>query len=307
MKLIKVKIPATTANFGSGFDSFGAALSLYNEIEVVVDTSTTKLTIDIEGEGKNTLPRDEKNIVYQAMKKVFDSLHFTPPSLHIKLFNRIPLSSGLGSSAAASLGGLLIANKICYNKYLSNDEILKLAIDLEGHPDNIVPAFLGGFCICYRSNSDAYNNYLKLRMPPDLKAVVCAPDFELPTKFARKILPKKVPLADAVFNLSRSALLISAIFDNNYKLIKTAMEDRLHQRYRAKYIPGIDEAFKFALIAGAYGVAVSGAGPSILAISSFKNSKKVAEALKKGFGVKNIKSRSFILDFSNEGAKILCH
>lgn len=320
MKKIRVKVPATTANLGSGFDSFGVALNLYNEIEVVEikeiqgrlwtlnsepapEASSAfqkgKVRVEIIGEGKDTLPKDERNIVWKAMKKVFSICKKPLYNYHLRLNNRIPLESGLGSSAAATLAGLLAANKICYNK-ISETDILKLAVELEGHPDNIVAAFAGGFCICYKENDRI--EYLKLEMPSDLKSVVCTPEFGLSTKFARKILPKKVPMASAVFNLSRSAVFTASILKKKYELLKVAMEDRLHQSYRDRYIPGIKKVFDSAYKSGAYGVAISGAGPSIVSFSSRVKAKNVALAMEKGFKSAGVKSRSFILDFENKGA-----
>ncbi len=311
MKPIKIRIPATAANLGSGFDSFGVALNLYNEIEVIEIRGErtenrgqrSEVRIDIKGEGKDSLPGDEKNIVWKAMKKVFNKagqrLKGKGQNLKIKLLNRIPMASGLGSSAAAVLGGLLVANKICYNK-LSDDEILKLAVELEGHPDNIVPAFAGGLCICYSENGKT--GYLKLKMTSDLKAVVCTPNFELSTKFARKILPQKLPMESAVFNLSRSAILVASILKQNYGLLKIGMDDRIHQIHRGRYIPGIKKVFEKAYKSGAYGVAISGSGPSIVSFSSAIKAKSVASAMEKGFKSTGVKCRSFILDFENKGA-----
>ncbi len=314
MKTIKIKVPATTANLGSGFDSFGVALNLYNEIEIEQQSSRAveqKLRIEIEGEGKDTLPRDEKNIVWKAMKKVFIICKRPLTTYHLRLTNRIPLASGLGSSAATTLGGLLLANKICYNK-LSDEEILKLAVKIEGHPDNIIPAFAGGFCICYGDDNLSKTAYAKLEMPADLRAVLCIPEFEFKTAYARKILPKKAPLKSAVFNLSRSALFICALLKKNYKLFDSAMEDALHQRYRGKYIPGIDDVFRAAKKSGASGVCISGSGPTIIALSSEVKgeklkvkSERIGTAMKKAFASRGIKSRVIICDFDKKGAAIL--
>ena len=187
MKTIKIKIPATTANFGSGFDVLGAALKLYNEIEVGVQhaepvrspkSEVQGIKIEIIGEGKDVLPCNEKNIVYQAMKVVFGKLHITSYKLQIKLINKIPLARGLGSSAAARLGGVIAANEICDRK-LSEDEIIQIVSKSEGHPDNVTPAYFGGLCVCNFNGKNV--KYTRLKMPFGLKAVLCIPDFELST------------------------------------------------------------------------------------------------------------------------------
>ncbi|MDI6641255.1 MAG: homoserine kinase [Elusimicrobiota bacterium] len=305
MKKVKFCIPATTANFGSGFDCVGAALKLYNEIEVeqVNGLAGRRVNVEIIGEGKDILPRDEKNIVWQAMNKVFNRCKMPLTSYHIRLTNNIPLLRGLGSSAAARLGGLLAANYICGNK-LSKDDLLNIAVELEGHPDNVVPALFGGFCISY--NQGEKIGYMKIILPEDLVAIVCIPNFEVSTVKARDILPAKIPLQDAVFNCSRVALLIASIIQKKYDLLSVAMENNLHQKYRSKLIPHLKDVFKAAKTAGALGVALSGSGSSILAISNNQQaSKKIGEAMQKSFRKYGVVSRYSILNFDNNGARIV--
>jgi len=306
MKL-KVKIPATSANFGSGFDVFGSALKLYNEIEVQnFESKSEKLRIEIEGEGDRELSKDEKNIVWQAIKKIFNILKITPPHLYIKLKNSIPLARGLGSSASARIGGLVIANRICGNK-LSEKEIIKIATELEGHPDNVVPAMVGGFCVVVKKNKNEIE-YVKFNMPENLQAVLCIPEIKVLTEYARKILPMNVPYEDAVFNCSRTALLVSAISQKKFYLLKTAMEDKLHQKYRKRLIPGMDDVFSSALKLGCSGVALSGSGPTIIAIVD-KNSKvipeRIGKAMVSAFSKNNIKSRYILCNFENKGVEFV--
>ncbi|HAX61726.1 MAG TPA: homoserine kinase [Elusimicrobia bacterium] len=304
MKTIKIKIPATTANFGSGFDVLGAALKLYNEIEVAYEFTNSRvheLKIEIIGEGKDTLPKNEKNVVLQAMKTVFRICKTVPPAYKLRLINHIPLSRGIGSSASARLGGIVAANELCRKK-LSEDEIIQIVSKLEGHPDNVVPSYFGGLCIC---NFDGNNvKYTKVKMPFDLKAVLCIPDFELSTDKARNILPKTIPHKDAVFNSSRVALFMSAIIQKKYELLSIAMEDKLHQPYRKKLIPGMDDVFKSAEKSGAYGVCISGSGPSILAISNENSAVKIGMAMQKAFFGHRITSKYIICDFDNNGIQI---
>lgn len=306
MKTIKIRIPATTANFGSGFDILGAALNLYNEMEINILTLARtwehkEIKIEIVGEGKETLPKNEKNIVWQAMKKVFDICNLPLTAYRLQLINNIPLARGLGSSAAASLGGIVAANEIC-GKKLSEDEIIQIVSKLEGHPDNVVPSFFGGLCVCNFSGKNV--KYAKIKMPSDLKAVLCIPDFELFTNKARDILPKAVPYEDVIFNSSRVALFISAIVQKKYELLSMAMEDKLHQPYRKKLIPGMEDVFENAKKSGAYGVCISGSGPTILAVSGERLAVSVGKAMQKAFLKHKINSKYIVCDFNNEGIKI---
>jgi homoserine kinase len=307
-KVIRIRVPATTANIGPGFDVLGAALKLYNEIEVTVTGCLCGPVLAIEGQGKGKLPLDGKNIVLEAMKKTFAAVKGPKRknipdirSLKIKLINSIPLTSGLGSSAAARLAGILAANEIAGRPFCET-EILKLGVALEGHPDNIVPAMAGGFCASI-SDNELNTEYVKLDVPR-LKAVVCSPDFELSTLKARKVLPKKVSMKDAVFNVSRLALLMAAVCSGEYELLGPGMEDRLHQQYRKKLIPGMDDVFRAAKKAGAYGAAISGAGPSLIAFSGNASAEKVSKAMLLAWKRTGISAKCFILDFDTQGAQI---
>src|SRR3989339_534541 len=296
MKTIKIKIPATTSNFGSGYDVLGASLKLYNEFEVNYDlgkVNQDRVNFEIHGEGKKELPRDKNNIVWKSMNFVFDKLKISNYVSNIKLTNRIPLTKGLGSSATARLAGIIAANKISGNK-LSEKEIIDLATKFEGHPDNIVPAFYGGLCVC---NYDEKNViYTKINMPGNLKAVFCIPDFEVLTDKARKILPKKIPHKDAVFNSSRVALFLTAIIQKKYELLNIAMDDRLHQPYRKKLIPGVDKVFNAANKAGAFGASISGSGPTILAISNKSLANRIGKSMQKAFSEHRINYKFIVCD-----------
>lgn len=304
MKKIRVRIPATTANFGSGFDCVGAALKLYNEIEVMQlnKTAGKQLSIEVYGEGKGNLPTNERNIVWKAMKKIFDNTNTPLANYHLRLINNIPLARGLGSSSATRIGGLVAANYLTGNK-LSMNEIVNIAAELEGHPDNVVPAIFGGFCISYKT--DKKIQYLKLNIPKNLVAVLCIPEFEVSTIKARRILPNRIPLKDAVFNSSRVALLIAAILEKKYELLSSAMEDRIHQTYRARLIPGMEKVFQSAKKQGAYGVALSGSGSTILAICNKEVANIVGKAMQNTFLKENIKSQYKICNFDNNGVKII--
>ncbi|MDD5101466.1 MAG: homoserine kinase [Endomicrobiaceae bacterium] len=306
MTKTRIRVPATTANLGPGFDIFGAALSIYNELEVSLSSDPKKSKFIIVGEGKKILPRNEKNILWKAMDAVFGLLDvrdkYNLSSFNIKLTNNIPLSSGLGSSSAARTAGIVVANEICGNK-LTKAEMLNLGIKLEGHPDNIVPAFYGGVCISISGPDD---NFEVVKLPiPKIQAVVCTPGFELATERSRNILPKKYDIKDIIFNGSRIALLTKAFCTNDFKLLEQAMQDRIHQPYRAKLIPVMQELISAATKAGAYGACLSGSGPSMVAFCSFKKAKDVSKVMANIWKKETVPVKQFILDFDSDGVKII--
>lgn len=306
MKKIKIRVPATTANLGPGFDIFGASLSIYNELEISLSSDPKKSKFIIIGEGKKILPRNEKNILWKAMDAVFGLLDvkekYNIASFNIKLTNNIPLSSGLGSSSAARTAGIVAANEICGNK-LTKSEMLDLGIKLEGHPDNIVPAFYGGICISIISQEDKFE---VVKLPtPKMQAVVCTPGFELATERSRNILPKKYDIKDITFNGSRIALLTKAFCTNDFKLLGQAMQDKIHQPYRAKLIPVMQELISSAVKAGAYGACLSGSGPSMIAFCSSKKAKEVSKVMAGVWKKETVPVKQFILDFDGDGVKLI--
>ena len=249
-KLITFKIPATSANIGSGFDSVGLALTLYNEIHIYENDNSKKIEFEISGEGENEISTKD-NMIYSAMKLVFKKLKSKPKKGYIiKCINRIPLSRGLGSSSAAIIGGLLSASYMLGDKLSIEKDILNMAVQIEGHPDNVAPAILGGIISGVVKKNEDFK-YIKIKPPKNLKAVVSIPNFYLSTETARNILPKEIKRADAIFNISRAALLTSALFSNRLDLLEIATEDKIHQGYRAKFIPNLNELFKEAKKAGA--------------------------------------------------------
>jgi homoserine kinase len=304
MKKFKIRVPATTSNLGPGFDVIGAALKIYNELKVSVDMKSDAgrkvPVIEITGEGADSLPRNSKNIVWKSLKKVLDMhkrrVSIDAGTLRLKLINRIPLASGMGSSAAARLAGIMAGYKIAGIKP-EIDEIISLGVKLEGHPDNIVPAILGGMCVC--ANHDDKMKYLKLPVP-ELKAVVIHPDFELSTSKSRRVLPGSLPLENAVFNTSRLALFMGALQLKRYDLLRYGMEDRIHQPHRSSLVPGMNKVFAAGLRAGAAGVSLSGAGPSIIALASPAKAGKVARAMIRKWKQFGISSKSFITDFESD-------
>ncbi len=287
----KIQIPATSANVGPGFDCLGLALDLFNDIEYELFGNSGDLEIVIQGEGKKSLSKGEDNLVYASYKKVFEYLGKKPLGIKIKQTNRIPLSRGLGSSSAAIVGGIVLANEIL-NKPLDNKQMLKIAVEIEGHPDNVAPALLGGFVISFKTNEDIISK--KINVPEEILTTVIVPEFQLSTKDSREILPKMVPMEDAIFNISRASLLVSSLITEDYEKIKYSFKDKLHQNYRGSLIPGllevIDEAEKMDIL----GITLSGAGPSII-IFHRKESKIYIEKLIKILDNKNIFSEIYQL------------
>src|SRR2546421_4585973 len=262
LRQVHVRVPATTANLGSGFDILGLALQLYNVFTMTM-TSDPGWRVSLPRGAR--LPRDDRNLVFRAARVLFTRVGVTPPGLHLSLAMHIPLARGLGSSSSAIVGGLMAANQLTGNT-VQRDTLLAMAVAIEGHPDNVTPALMGGLTLSY--TVEAQQHYLALPFPPELTLVVAIPDFELSTAQSRAVLPAQVSRADAIFNCSRIALLVHALHGQRYDLLATAMDDRLHQPYRAALVPGLTAAIAAGYAAGACGVALSGAGPALLAITA---------------------------------------
>ena len=219
--------------------------------------------------------------------------------MNIKINTGIPLSGGLGSSASAIIGGIALANTLCEDK-LDKSQVADLGVKIEGHPDNIVPAVFGGLCIC--SGGEAGDRGAIVHLPiPKLKAVLCVPAFELRTEHARQILPKSLGLKDVVFNISRVAILTAAFCSGDYLLLKQGMQDKIHQPYRGKMIPAMNDVFEAAITAGAYGAFLSGSGPTLAAFCDKKVAADVQKAMVERWEEENISAKSYILNFDTKG------
>jgi len=299
---IVVKVPATTANLGPGFDALGLALDLWNEAEFTT-TADGQVEVKVKGEGKNALPSDASNAVAEAALLIYELADKPCTGLHIKCNNHVPLGSGLGSSSAAMLTGMLGANALLGNPF-SREEILKLAIETEGHPDNVAPAMLGGLVasIIHENHVVSLRLTLTSRRSPIHVAVVL-PDFDFPTKQARSILPNQVDRKDAIHNISRAVIVTEAFRNGDLSMLGEAMEDKLHQPYRIPLIPGAQNAMDAMKDAGASAVALSGAGPSLIAFSS-KAESAVGEAAKRAFADAGLSSRVYQLKISRRGAEV---
>ncbi|MEO8888355.1 MAG: homoserine kinase [Jatrophihabitantaceae bacterium] len=259
---VHVRVPATSANLGPGFDALGLALDLYDE--VVARISDDGLAIDVAGEGMQ-LARDETHLVIRAMRAAFDRLGAQPRGIELSCANRIPHGRGLGSSAAAIVGGVLLARALVVGgeDALPEKDVLALASELEGHPDNVAPALLGGLTIAWQSSGTAVA--IGLDCDARVRPVVLVPPFEASTTQARGLLPDAVPHADAAFNAGRAALLIAALTGAPECLLE-ATEDRLHQSYRAPAMAD-SVALVGALRAAGRPAMISGAGPSVLVLA----------------------------------------
>jgi homoserine kinase len=300
MKKVCVRVPATTANLGPGFDALGLALDLWNEAEFC-QTTGKKISISITGEGVETLPTDETNAILAAALQLYTLVGKKPDGLTIRCINRIPLVSGMGSSSAALLTGMMGANALLGNPF-PRDEILTMATESEGHPDNVVPAMLGGLVASVLDHDKVITR--KLLVSPTAITVVM-PDFYFPTKAAREILPEYVLRQDAIFNLSRAVLVIKALETGDLALLGEVMEDSLHQPYRLPLIPGALEAMKAARQVGASAVALSGAGPSLIAFSGQPADARIGVAMQRAFEAAGLKARIFPLNISHSGASVV--
>ena len=299
MSKIKVRIPATTTNLGPGFDCLGLALSLYNTVELEITKG--KHRIEVTGEGRTELEKPDYNLVLHAVEKVYEKIHQPCPPVYLRLTNQIPFARGLGSSAAAYLGGLTAANVLSGNK-LSDDEILELAVEKEGHPDNVVPAMKGGFTVSSRTKSGTlWIKCQQFKIPPVLVAI---PDMPMKTKESRTVLPSQISYIDAVQNIGRTALLVSALAEGKWDLLRLAMEDRLHQPYRDTKDKLFSKSIQVALNAGAYGAALSGSGSTILTFIPEGN-YRVGQVIEKVFAEKGITLRLMQLDVDNQGLTLM--
>lgn len=261
---VRVWVPASTANLGAGFDALGMALGLYNEIEVERGGGGDGLRLVIEGEGAERLQAlGAQNLVARAVTGTLAQLGMPPAGVRVRVVNRIPLSRGLGSSSAAVVGGVVAAAALA-GVSLSPEELLDLSLPLEGHPDNIAPALLGGLTVATLVEGKV--RCVKLPVPDVLRAIAVIPDFRLATAKARQALPPMVPRGDAVFNVGRVALFLAALQAGRLDLLREGVKDRLHQPYRAALVPGMPEVLAEGERAGALACFLSGAGPTLLAL-----------------------------------------
>ena len=300
----EVRVPASTSNLGPGFDCFGLALKLYLTVRATVAAGTTEqCTVTTTGAKENeALPRNAANLIYRAMSFATLREGAALPSVELLVHNEIPLASGLGSSAAAivagiKLGGLIVGNQI------ADERIQEYATEFEGHPDNVAASLYGGFLAsCVRSDGTVTS--ARFPWPAHIRVVVVSPHSQLPTHVARAALQQTVSRQDAVYNLQRTALFTAAIAQQRYDLLWEAMHDRLHQPQRESLVPGLAEALALPRIQGLLGLALSGAGPSIVALV-YSNEEAIGARIASCFQARRIESTVRILDVDNEGCQII--
>lgn len=296
--MFRLKVPATSANLGPGFDCMGLALKLYNYVTV---EENDELIIELGGDYTDNIPTNERNLLWKSACLLWKKIGYQPHPLKISLDNYVPPARGLGSSSTAVVGGLMIANAFA-GFPLDRFELLKVANEIEGHPDNVTPAIYGGITLTVMVENSVIPRILA--RSPKLKTVVVIPDILVETEKARKILPLEIPRQDVIFNTSRVGLLVDAIISEEYDLLSIATQDRIHQNQRASLIPGMPEALKEALSAGAYGAALSGSGPTLLAFCPEGTEQDVAAKMIEALSAKYLQSRSITLEVDPEGAVI---
>lgn len=297
--MIKITVPATTANLGPGFDSMGMALKIRNTI--IVEQSDKELEIFCHDMQSKHIEKDKDNLIYKSIKKIFDLSGKRLPGLKLNLINEIPACRGLGSSAACIAAGCAAGNALSQSN-LSTNELINIGTEIEGHPDNIVPAFLGGFAIScienkkvFYHNSNPHSNFI---------FSVMSPSITLPTIESRKVLPDLFTREDAVFNISRASLMTAALISGDVELLRHSCKDKIHQPYRKKLIPDFDFITENALQGGAYATFLSGAGPSMIAVLD-KNNKGFTEYMEQHLNelnnewtVKTVKASSSGIEIS---------
>jgi homoserine kinase len=297
-----ITVPATTANLGPGFDCIGAALTLYNQFRFTLLSQTDEdVKITVRGTEADRVSNERNNLLYQSFVKFYQHLGKTPPNVAIEIQLGVPLARGLGSSATAIVGGLIGANELAGTP-LDIKDIMELAIAMEGHPDNVVPALLGK---CRLSTGEAGNwQVCEILWQDAIVPVVAIPDFELSTEEARSVLPVQISRSDAIFNIARLGLLLRGLETRREEWLRVAMEDKLHQPYRQGLIRGYEAVKAAALAAGAYGMVISGAGPTLLALTDRDRASSVASAMREAWKNEGIVADVRILAVDPQGARV---
>jgi homoserine kinase len=296
---VRVTVPASSANFGPGFDVLGVALALHNVAEL---SEADRVTVEIEGEGAATLPRDGRNIVVRGARLVYQAAGRPFRGLAVRQENRIPPSRGLGSSASAWLGGVLGANALLGSP-LTRDALMELAVEQEGHPDNLGASLHGGVTVtCWDAEA---RTVVSLPVPEAVEFAVLVPEFEASTVAARAALPPSYPRPDAVYNVGRVALLVAAWTQGRWEVVGQAMGDRLHQPYRGRAMfPWLDRVLAAAREGGAFGAALSGAGPSVLGVAPTGAGRAAALAMTEALADAGHPGRGHVLAADTHGARV---
>jgi len=298
---VAIAVPATTANIGPGFDCLGAALTLYNSFTFSLLNSTSEaVVITATGTEADRVSTDTSNLAYQAFAKLYRQLGRSVPSVKIDIQLGVPLARGLGSSATAIAAGVMGAN-ILAGSPLNLEAIVKLAVEIEGHPDNVVPALMGG---CRLAATGVKGEWQICDIPwhPSIAAIAAIPNFELSTAEARRVLPDSYSRADAIFNTAHLGLLIRGLETGNADWLQAALQDRIHQPYRQALIPGYEVVQQAAIAAGAYGLVISGAGPTLLALAEVTQAEQVQAAIATAWKNQTIDAIVQVLQIDHQGA-----
>ncbi|NLW55752.1 MAG: homoserine kinase [Firmicutes bacterium] len=299
--MVTVMAPATSANLGPGFDFLGLALELYNFVHF---TPANEWTVTAEGYGAEQLVGRKDLLVCQAIERVYaESGHpFRGGKVHLE--NRIPEVGGLGSSASAIVGGLVAANSYLGEPF-SKEQLLVLATEIEGHPDNVAPAIFGGLVGVLPESATGRHTVLEIPFPEELHVVLGIPQLRVATKEARQLLPAQVTMEEAIFNLAHTGVLVGACFSNRTELLRLAMRDKLHQDRRSVLIPGFHSVLAEAYRQGAMGVALSGSGPTIIAFCPSERQQAVGEGMVAAFAAHNLKAQWLSVAVNREGYRVL--
>jgi homoserine kinase len=304
---VLVKVPASTANLGPGFDALGMALELYIYVEMTIKADGP-VVVRLHGDHLEGIPTDERNLIYKVAQQVFAEAGASYPHLELDVYSEIPLTRGLGSSASAIIAGMVAANALLEPaQQLTQQRLFELASAMEGHPDNVGAALFGGIVAAFWDGAHAEK--VKIEPHSDLQTFVVVPSFQLSTEKARHALPKQLSMADAVFNIGHASLLVAALSTGELAMIRHAMKDRLHQPYRMELVPGMRKILAKASEQGALGAALSGAGPTVIAFvdrrSSEESKQQLASFMIQAFAEQQIEVQAHWLNPASQGAEIL--
>lgn len=302
LKKVSLQVPATSANCGPGFDTLGLACTMYNDMTYEI-TDKTGFQLEVTGEGADYMRANGRNLAFLSFFRLWNEYtNRERIGLKVTMHNRIPMSRGLGSSSSAIVAGLFAANTMLGNPY-NQEQLLAFANEIEGHPDNVAPAIYGGFTVS-SLDKEGKAHSLKVLPAKPLKFVAVVPDRRLSTHLARQAIPATVPHVDAVFNSSHAALLVASLLSGHYECLGDALEDKLHQPYRAHLIPGLYEAFAAAKAAGAYNGIISGAGSTIMAYADTEaDCEAIAKAMQAALLAAGETSCYHILDLDVDGVR----
>jgi len=290
---IKIKVPASMSNLGAGFDTFGLAVNLYNIFDIKSSKDFNVKFVDLE-------IKDEENLFLKVFYRCIELFKKEKLPLEITIKTEIPFSRGLGSSSSAIIGAIKAFDAI-YDKKLEHDDIFKIAYEFEPHPDNLVPALMGGFNVCLKDEEQTFFNTIDF--PKELKIIAIIPDIKISTEQARKILPKSIDIKDAIYNIQRSNLLVSSLINKRFELLKEAVQDKLHQPYRKSLIPFYEDIELLAYENGAKAVFISGSG-STVGVFCLENEEIIGKTCTEFLKSKGVESTYKILSVDEEGASL---